>query len=95
MPLSSSFHQLAAAVVKSHRRTSRATHNAIAIAFITPTPPTTLPIEFGGSNFIVALPVSFISLLLFVSYRPAHAPNGRRNIEIRLIRPIRERFTLK
>ncbi|KAJ7028274.1 SPX domain-containing protein [Mycena alexandri] len=53
-----------------------------------------------GQWFIVALPVSFISLLLIwglllVSYRPARAPDGGRDIEIRLIRPTRERFTLK
>ncbi|KAJ7107067.1 SPX domain-containing protein [Mycena epipterygia] len=53
-----------------------------------------------GQWFIVALPVSFISILmiwglLLVSYRPARAPDGGRDIEIKLIRPTRERFTLK
>ncbi|KAF8177126.1 Sodium:sulfate symporter transmembrane region-domain-containing protein [Mycena galopus ATCC 62051] len=50
--------------------------------------------------FIVALPVSFISIvliwgLLLVSYKPARAPDGGPDIEIKLIRPTRERFTFK
>ncbi|CAK5268935.1 unnamed protein product [Mycena citricolor] len=50
--------------------------------------------------FIVALPVSAISILLIwglllVSYKPARAPDGGRDIEIKLIRPTREPFTLK
>ena len=52
------------------------------------------------SWFIVALPVSIISviliwLLLLVSYKPARAPDGDGEIEIRTIRPTREAFTLK
>ncbi|GJE85621.1 sodium/sulfate symporter [Phanerochaete sordida] len=50
--------------------------------------------------FAVALPVSAISLvliwlLLLVSYRPARAPDGEGELEIRPIRPTREPFTLK
>ncbi|KAJ7471082.1 SPX domain-containing protein [Mycena latifolia] len=50
--------------------------------------------------FIVALPVSAISLLLIwglllASYRPARAPDGGHDIEIKLIRPTREHFTVK
>ncbi|KAJ7257685.1 SPX domain-containing protein [Mycena rebaudengoi] len=57
------------------------------------------PISWG-QWFIVALPVSFISILLIwglllVSYRPARAPDCGRDIEIRVIRPTREKFTLK
>ncbi|KAJ6543566.1 SPX domain-containing protein [Mycena vulgaris] len=57
------------------------------------------PISWG-QWFIVALPVSFISILLIwglllVSYRPARSPDGGRDIEIKLIRPTREHFTLK
>ena len=53
-----------------------------------------------GSWFAVALPVSSISiiliwLLLLVSYKPARAPDGDGEIEIRAIRPTRESFTLK
>lgn len=53
-----------------------------------------------GQWFVVALPVSFISILLIwglllASYKPARAPDGGRDIEIKLIRPTRERFTLK
>ncbi|KAG9316116.1 putative sodium/sulfate symporter [Chiua virens] len=53
-----------------------------------------------ASWFAVALPVSIISviliwLLLLVSYQPARAPDGDGEIEIRTIRPTRERFTLK
>lgn len=50
--------------------------------------------------FGVALPVSAISivliwLLLLVSYRPARSPDGEGDIEIKPIRPTRDRFTLK
>jgi phosphate transporter len=50
--------------------------------------------------FIVALPVSGISifliwLLLLASYRPARSPDGEGDIEIRPIRPTRDSFTLK
>jgi phosphate transporter len=50
--------------------------------------------------FAVALPVSAISifliwLLLLVSYRPARAPDGEGEIEIKSIRPTKEPFTLK
>lgn len=53
-----------------------------------------------GSWFIVALPVSAISLvliwlLLLVSYRPARSPDGEGEIEIKTIRPTKEAFTLK
>lgn len=53
-----------------------------------------------ASWFAVALPVSIISiiliwLLLLVSYKPARAPDGDGEIEIRTIRPTREVFTLK
>ncbi|KAJ7221819.1 SPX domain-containing protein [Mycena haematopus] len=57
------------------------------------------PISWG-QWFIVALPVSFVSILLIwglllVSYKPARAPDGGHDIEIKLIRPTRERFTFK
>ncbi|KAJ7503249.1 SPX domain-containing protein [Mycena galericulata] len=57
------------------------------------------PVSWAGW-FIVALPVSFISILLIwglllVSYRPARSPDGGRDIEIKLIRPTRESFTFK
>ncbi|KAI0050511.1 SPX-domain-containing protein [Auriscalpium vulgare] len=50
--------------------------------------------------FAVALPVSATSivliwLLLLVSYRPARLPTGDGYLEIKSIRPTRERFTLK
>ncbi|KAF7375640.1 SPX domain-containing protein [Mycena sanguinolenta] len=53
-----------------------------------------------GQWFVVALPVSFVSIvliwgLLLVSYKPARAPDGGPDIEIKLIRPTRERFTFK
>ena len=53
-----------------------------------------------GRWFIVALPVSAISivliwLLLLVSYRPARSPDGEGEIEIKAIRPTKEAFTLK
>ncbi|KAJ7925693.1 Sodium:sulfate symporter transmembrane region-domain-containing protein [Mycena leptocephala] len=67
--------------------------NVIALKYMQP------PVSLG-QWFIVALPVSFISILLIwglllASYRPARAPDGGRDIEIRLIRPMREHFTLK
>lgn len=67
--------------------------NLIAIEFMDPA------LDWG-SWFAVALPVSIISvliiwLLLLVSYRPARAPDGDGEIEIRMIRPTREAFTLK
>jgi phosphate transporter len=67
--------------------------NLIALKYMQP------PVSWG-QWFIVALPVSFISILLIwglllASYRPARAPDGGRDIEIRLIRPTREHFTLK
>jgi phosphate transporter len=53
-----------------------------------------------GQWFIVALPVSFVSIiliwgLLLASYHPARAPDGGRDLEIKLIRPTREHFTFK
>ncbi|KAF8193323.1 SPX domain-containing protein [Pholiota molesta] len=53
-----------------------------------------------GSWFVVALPVSAVSifliwLLLLVSYQPARAPDGEGDIEIKAIRPTREPFTAK
>ena len=50
--------------------------------------------------FIVALPVSGISifliwLLLLASYRPARSPDSEGDIEIRPIRPTRDSFTVK
>lgn len=53
-----------------------------------------------GSWFVVALPVSAVSifliwLLLLVSYQPARSPDGEGDIEIKLIRPTREPFTAK
>ncbi|KAJ7613156.1 SPX domain-containing protein [Roridomyces roridus] len=67
--------------------------NLIALAAMDP------PVSWGGW-FAVALPVSAISLvliwgLLLVSYRPARSPDGGRDIEIKVIRPTRESFTLK
>ncbi|KAJ7915353.1 Sodium:sulfate symporter transmembrane region-domain-containing protein [Mycena leptocephala] len=67
--------------------------NLIALKYMQP------PVSWG-QWFIVALPVSFISILLIwglllASYRPARAPDGGCDIEIRLIRPTREHFTLK
>jgi len=58
-----------------------------------------LPLDWG-SWFAVALPVSFISviliwLLLLVSYQPARSPDGEGEIEIRPIRATRDHFTLK
>ncbi|GBE90058.1 Uncharacterized transporter [Sparassis crispa] len=53
-----------------------------------------------GKWFIVALPVSAISILLIwalllVSYRPARSPDGEGEIEIRAIRGTKEKFTTK
>jgi phosphate transporter len=54
-----------------------------------------------GRWFLVALPVSGVSivliwLLLLVSYRPSRLPMGSGgNLEIKSIRPTRERFTVK
>ena len=54
-----------------------------------------------GRWFLVALPVSGVSivliwLLLLVSYRPSRLPmGGAGNLEIKSIRPTRERFTVK
>ena len=50
--------------------------------------------------FGVALPVSAVSifliwLLLLVSYKPARSPDGEGDIEIKPIRPTRDRFTLQ
>lgn len=53
-----------------------------------------------GRWFLVALPVSGVSivliwLLLLVSYRPSRLPMGNGNLEIKSIRPTRERLTAK
>lgn len=53
-----------------------------------------------GRWFLVALPVSGVSivliwLLLLVSYRPSRLPMGNGNLEIKSIRPTRERFSVK
>ncbi|KAJ3520396.1 hypothetical protein NM688_g9168 [Phlebia brevispora] len=50
--------------------------------------------------FAVALPVSAISivliwLLLLASYRPARSPDGEGDIEIKPVRPTKDRFTLQ
>lgn len=50
--------------------------------------------------FAVALPVSGLSivliwLFLLVSYRPERSPDGEGVIEIKPIRPTREKFTVK
>lgn len=57
------------------------------------------PLDWG-SWFAVALPVSAISivliwLLLLVSYQPSRSPDGDGEIEIKAIRPTKERFTIK
>ncbi|KAF7327088.1 SPX domain-containing protein [Mycena kentingensis (nom. inval.)] len=57
------------------------------------------PISWGAW-FFVSIPVSVISIfliwgLLIVSYRPARAPDGGPDIEIKLIRPTRETFSWK
>lgn len=67
--------------------------NLIALAAMDP------PISWS-SWFTVALPVSFISiiliwLLIVVSYRPSRSPTGDGNIEIKSIRPTQEPFTIK
>ncbi|KAF7335425.1 SPX domain-containing protein [Mycena venus] len=67
--------------------------NLIALKYMDP------PVSWG-QWFIVALPVSFISIvliwgLLLISYKPARAPGGGPDIEIKLIRPTKERFTVK
>ncbi|KAJ3518184.1 hypothetical protein NLJ89_g10 [Agrocybe chaxingu] len=67
--------------------------NLIALQYMDP------PLDWGRW-FIVALPVSAISILiiwlfLLVSYRPARSPDGEGEIEIKPIRPTREAFTLK
>jgi phosphate transporter len=53
-----------------------------------------------GPWFAVSLPVSFISILfiwgfLLLSYHPERSPDGEGEIEIRSIRPTREKFTAK
>jgi phosphate transporter len=53
-----------------------------------------------GRWLVVALPVSGMSivliwLLLLVSYRPSRLPMGDGSLEIKSIRPTRERFTMK
>ncbi|KAG6820158.1 hypothetical protein H0H93_004595 [Arthromyces matolae] len=53
-----------------------------------------------ASWFAVALPVSAISILLIwvmllISYKPARSPDGDGEIEIKQIRPTKERFTHK
>lgn len=58
-----------------------------------------IPIGWG-SWFAVALPVSFISImliwiLLLFSYQPQRSPDGEGDIEIRGIRPTKEKFTPK
>ncbi|CAA7265750.1 unnamed protein product [Cyclocybe aegerita] len=67
--------------------------NLIALQYMDP------PLDWGRW-FIVALPVSAISILiiwlfLLVSYHPARSPDGEGDIEIKPIRPTREAFTLK
>nr|GAT50507.1 predicted protein [Mycena chlorophos] len=57
------------------------------------------PISWGAW-FIVAIPVSVVSLLLIwglllVAYQPARAPDGGPDLVIRVIRPPKERFSLK
>lgn len=57
------------------------------------------PLDWGRW-FLVAIPVSavsimFIWLLLLVSYRPSRLPTGDGSLEIKSIRPTRERFTMK
>ncbi|KAF5359495.1 hypothetical protein D9756_002903 [Leucocoprinus leucothites] len=58
------------------------------------------PVIGWGSWFGVALPVSFISIiliwgLLLLSYHPERSPDGEGEIEIRGIRPTREKLTIK
>jgi phosphate transporter len=57
------------------------------------------PLDWGNW-FVVALPVSAISiviiwLLLLASYHPARSPDGEGDIEIKTIRPTKEPFTWK
>lgn len=57
------------------------------------------PLDWGRW-FAVALPVSAVSifliwLLLLVSYRPAQSPDGEGEIEIKPVRPMREKFSTK
>jgi di/tricarboxylate transporter len=57
------------------------------------------PLDWGRW-FLVAIPVSGVSivliwLLLLVSYRPSRLPTGDGTLEIKSIRPTRERFTVK
>jgi hypothetical protein len=57
------------------------------------------PLDWGRW-FLVAIPVSGVSivliwLLLLVSYRPSRLPTGDGSLEIKNIRPTRERFTAK
>jgi len=57
------------------------------------------PLDWGRW-FLVAIPVSGVSivliwLLLLVSYRPSRLPTGDGSLEIKNIRPTRERFTVK
>ncbi|KAI5886234.1 Sodium/sulfate symporter [Schizophyllum commune H4-8] len=57
------------------------------------------PLDWG-SWFAVALPVSAISIIviwlfLLVSYKPARSPDGECDLEIKTIRPTKERFTGK
>jgi phosphate transporter len=57
------------------------------------------PLDWGRW-LLVALPVSGMSivliwLLLLISYRPSRLPMGGGSLEIKSIRPTRERFTMK
>ena len=57
------------------------------------------PLDWGRW-FLIAIPVSAVSivliwLLLLVSYRPSRLPTGDGSLEIKSIRPTRERFTMK
>jgi phosphate transporter len=67
--------------------------NLIAIGAMDP------PIDWS-TWFIVALPVSAISIvliwvLLLWSYQPSQMPDGDGEIEIKAIKPVKESFTLK
>ncbi|KAI9067720.1 Sodium/sulfate symporter [Trametes sanguinea] len=67
--------------------------NLIALSAMDP------PLDWG-SWFAVSLPVSAISiiliwLLLLVSYRPARSPDGEGEIEVKPVRPPKERFSAK
>lgn len=53
-----------------------------------------------ASWFVVALPVSAVSIILIwimllISYRPARSPDGEGYLEIKPIRPTRDSFTKK